>query len=107
MTSFFTTIRVEGKPPCDDPTYAPLMDWDFAGLPPTIVISAECDPLSDDGRNYCKRIATAGGRAHWINEWGWCMDICGRVTPCRATQSFAFMISALNDMGHGIWPGDR
>ncbi len=104
---FYETIRVQGKPPCDDPTYAPLMDWDFAGLPPTIVISAECDPLSYDGRNYCKRIATAGGRAHWINELGLVHGyLRARHSVPRAKQSFAFMISALNDMGHGIWPGD-
>lgn len=105
---FYETIRVEGQPPCDDPTYAPLMDREFAGLPPTVVISAECDPLSDDGRDYCERIAAADGGAHWINEPGLVHGyLRARHSVPRAAQSFTRIISALHDLGHGIWPGDR
>ena len=83
------------------------MDREFAGLPPTVVISAECDPLSDDGREYCERIATADGRAHWINELGLVHGyLRARHSVPRAAQSFTRIISALHDLGHGIWPGD-
>ena len=81
------------------------MDWDFAGCHQRY--HRPNGPLSDDGRNYCKRIATAGGRAHWINELGLVHGyLRARHSVPRAKQSFTFMISALNDMGHGIWPGD-
>ena len=84
------------------------MDREFAGLPPTVVISAECDPLSDDGRDYCERIAAADGKAYWINEPGLVHGyLRARHSVPRAAQSFTRIISVLHDLGHGIWPGDR
>ncbi|MCV6592057.1 MAG: alpha/beta hydrolase, partial [Silicimonas sp.] len=46
---FYRSILFDGGEPVGDPTYAPLQDSDFTGLPPTVIITAECDPLSDDG----------------------------------------------------------
>ena len=104
---FYEKIRVEGQPPTGDPTYAPLKDRDFSGLPPTIVISAECDPLSDDSHDYCQRIVAAGGRSRWVNEerlvHGY---LRARHSVPRAQQSFARITSALHDLGRGVWPGD-
>ena len=47
-----------------------LQSKDFANLPNTIVFSAEFDPLSDEGGEYCKKIRKAGGRAKWYLELG-------------------------------------
>ncbi len=105
---FFERIRVKGQPPRHDPTFAPLTDREFSELPPTIVVSAECDPLSDDGREYCQRIAAAGGKSLWINEPGLVHGyLRGRHTVSRAKQSFARIVGALNDLGRGIWLGDQ
>ena len=104
---FYENIRVEGQPPTSDPTYAPLMDRDFSGLPPTIVISAKFDPLSDDGHDYCQRIAAAGGRSRWVNEEGLVHGyLRARHSVPRAKQSFARITSALRDLGCGVWLGD-
>ena len=104
---FFEKIRAKGQPPQDDPTFAPLLDTEFSGLPPTIVISAECDPLSDDGYNYCQQIAAAGGKTLWINERGLVHGFLrGRHTVTRAKRSFARVTGALHDLGRGIWPGN-
>lgn len=53
-----------------DPTFAPLAAADFSNLPPTVAISADCDPLRDDARDYCERVNRAGGKADWVNEPG-------------------------------------
>ena len=103
----YEKIRVEGQPPTFDPTYAPLMDSDFSGLPPTIVISAECDPLSDDGQDYCQRIAAADGRSRWVNEEGLVHGyLRARHSVPRAEQSFARITGVLHDLGRSVWPGD-
>jgi len=41
----------------------PLCDNDFADLPPTVAISAQCDPISDDGKDYVAAIDQADGDA--------------------------------------------
>ncbi|WP_299643132.1 alpha/beta hydrolase, partial [uncultured Ruegeria sp.] len=46
---FYETVRYSGVQPKGDPTYAPLQDSDFSNLPSTVVVTADCDPLRDDG----------------------------------------------------------
>ena len=48
----------------------PLGDKDFSQLPPTIIYTANFDPLRDDGQKYCEAINESGGEALWINEKG-------------------------------------
>jgi acetyl esterase/lipase len=46
-----------------DPRISPLRAADFAGLPLTLVHTAEFDPLRDEGRQYAERLAAAGTAA--------------------------------------------
>lgn len=45
-----------------DPRVSPLLadDAALAAAPPTLVITAECDPLRDEGVEYARRLATVG-----------------------------------------------
>lgn len=104
---YYEKIRCGGEVPVNDPTFAPLQDTDFSGLPPTVAVTADCDPLRDDGAVYCEKIVAAGGRAHWINEQGLVHGFLrARTTVARAAASFERISVAIEALGQGIWSYD-
>ncbi len=105
--TFYEKVRCGGPAPQNDPTYAPLHDTDFSGLPPTVVVTADCDPIRDDGPDYCSRINEAGGKAHCINEPGLVHGyLRARTSVKRAADSFERISVAIEALGQQIWPYD-
>lgn len=104
--AFYMGIRYEGGVrPSGDVTDAPLSDTDFGGLPPTVAISAGCDPLRDDCPDYVNAVRAAGGRAHWIDEPGLVHGyLRARTTVGRARASFDRIVAAVSALGAGQWP---
>jgi acetyl esterase len=52
----YLATPVDGESPCASPLHAP----DLAGLPPAMVVTAQFDPLRDEGRAYANRLRDAG-----------------------------------------------
>lgn len=96
--SYYVNVRVDGVLPTNDVRFAALQDSDFNHLPRTLVLSAECDPLSDDGRRYCDAINQAGGCARWKNETGLVHGyLRARHSSRRAKASFKVITDTLSE----------
>ncbi|BCG91489.1 alpha/beta hydrolase [Mesorhizobium sp. 131-2-1] len=101
---FYMGIRTGGEDRTGDITLSPLADADFAYLPPTVLITAECDPLSSDGEAYRDRVLAAGGRAYWFEEPGLVHGyLRARHTVGRARTSFTRIVDAVSALGKGEW----
>jgi acetyl esterase len=95
-------MRHGGPPPAGDATASPLQDTDFRGLPPTFIVTAQCDPLSDDGRDYAAAVRAAGGTAAWVEEPGLVHGyLRARHSAPRAAASFARICAAIADLAAG------
>ena len=102
---FYKDIRHDGPAPDADPTVSPLQDTDFSGLPPTLALAAECDPLADDAPAYAAKITAAGGRAHSVTEPGLVHGyLRARTTVPRAAESFRRITGAISAFATGRWP---
>lgn len=102
---FYKDVRIEGAEPVGDPSYAPLHDSDFSGLPPTVVITAECDPLSDDGADYERALLGAGVPVHRVDEPGLVHGyLRARHSVDRARDSFAGICDAVTALSKNQWP---
>lgn len=59
---------------CDEdrqnPYFAPILAKDFSKLPRTLIITAQFDPLRDEGEDYGRKLADAGNEVeiHCLNE---------------------------------------
>jgi acetyl esterase len=102
---FYRDIRTGGRDMSRDASFAPLAASEFAGLPPTVIITAEYDPLSSDGEAYRDRILDAGGKAWWHEEAGLVHGyLRASHVVSRARESFTRIIDALRVLGRKEWP---
>ncbi|AKI00092.1 esterase/lipase [Hoeflea sp. IMCC20628] len=102
---YYDDLRSGGPSPHDDPSFTPLAAADFSGMPPTLVFTAQCDPLSGDGPDYCARLAQAGGKAICFEEEGLVHGyLRARHSVTRAHDSFSRMITGIKSLGAGDWP---
>lgn len=101
---FYKHIRTGGVDRTGDVTLSPLADADFTNLPPTVLITAQCDPLSSDGEAYRDRLLAAGGHAAWFEEPGLVHGyLRARHTVDRARASFNRIVEAVAVLGKGDW----
>jgi acetyl esterase len=99
---FYKDIRTGGIVPANLVTLYPLADTDFSGLPPTAIVTAQCDPLSSDGQTYRDRILGAGGQATWKEEPGLVHGYMrGRHTVAGARASFSRIVEAVTALAKG------
>lgn len=102
--AYYVKMRTGGLDVSDDAGFAPLIDKDFSNLPPTVIITAECDPLASDGPAYRDAIRNAGGKAMNFEERGLVHGyLRARHSVERARQSFTRIVEAVRMLGKGEW----
>ena len=57
---WFVAQYLNSPADAENPYVSPMHAKDHAGLPPAIVVTAEFDPLRDDGEAYAERLRAAG-----------------------------------------------
>lgn len=79
-----------------NPLASPLRAQHLAGLPPATVVTAEYDPLRDEGRAYAERLAAAGVPTAYTNYEGVFHGFFGMTEQLpRARQAVADACAAL------------
>ncbi|MEM8579567.1 MAG: alpha/beta hydrolase [Pseudomonadota bacterium] len=96
---FYEGVRRACADVTADARFAPLADTDFSGLPETLIVTAQYDPLSSDGQAYAAALTAAGGQAEWVEEAGLVHGyLRARHMSAKAGASVARIIGALRRM---------
>jgi acetyl esterase len=102
--AYYFSVRTGGldRDKVTDPDLMPLAAEDFSGLPPAFVVTADIDPLRDDGRTYVERLKAANVTATYRNEpqlvHGY---LRARHVSQRAAASFSAICRAVERLAAG------
>ena len=61
---------LQGNVSPDNPLVSPLKALDLTGLPPAFILTADADPLRDEGKLYAEKLLAAGVSTRYLNVLG-------------------------------------
>ena len=102
--AYYFGVRAQGLGPqqSEHPELRPLLAPDLSAMPPTMVVTADIDPLRDDGAQYAQRLGALGIRVLYRNELELVHGFLrARHTCRRAAESFQAIADALKQMAGG------
>ena len=62
---WFRELYLPNQKDWTNPLASPLLAPDHGGLPPATIITAQMDPLRNDGKNYAEKLGKAGVPTHY------------------------------------------
>jgi len=65
MMSWFEKSYFKGEENAKEPYASPLLATDLSGMPPAMIITAQYDPLRDQGAQYAERLKESGNQVHY------------------------------------------
>ncbi|HEV8656241.1 MAG TPA: alpha/beta hydrolase [Candidatus Limnocylindria bacterium] len=80
----------------DEPYASPLRAKDLSGLPPAHIVTAECDPLRDEGKAYAARLLEAGVATTYVEYPGMVHGFTSMATMIPLGRT------AIDDMGAAV-----
>jgi len=70
LMMWFSEMYLSEPSQVTDPEVAPLLRDDLSALPPALIITAQCDPLRDEGALYAERLREAGVSVTYSEDEG-------------------------------------
>lgn len=78
----------------DDPIASPLRSEQLSALPPALIMTAECDPLCDEGEAYAERLQASGVKVQYSKYEGQLHGFFGTIGPVEAHKKGVAEISS-------------
>ena len=97
---WFADHYLSGRTPPTDPRVSPLRAEDLSRLAPALLITADHDPLRDEGRAYAQRLIAAGNNVCY-EEWQG--TIHGFFIMDRAGKTARALISRMGEWADNLW----
>ncbi|MHB1492378.1 MAG: alpha/beta hydrolase [Thermoplasmataceae archaeon] len=86
---------LESRKDAIDPYFSPVLHENLKGLPEAIIVTAEYDPLRDQGEMYVSRLYSAGVPVTSIRGKGMIHGFLGLFSVARAADSIITMVFSL------------
>ena len=90
----------------NNPLASPLLAPDLSGLPPALVLTAEYDPLRDEGEAYANRMAEAGVAVEMRRYDGFIHGFFSLAAVIEAVRESVDLVGAALRKAHGLRDSD-
>lgn len=97
---WFADLYLNSPADMMDPSFSPVFQTNFSGLPEAVVITGEYDPLRDQGETYLTMLQSAGVSTTGIRAKGMVHGFVSFINVVPAAWSIVTMVGAL--IGHKL-----